>query len=54
MELVSMILGFLGAMALISLVVALITIWVYVIVGVTYHICERIREYIERKFRRWY
>ena len=54
MELVSMILGFLGALVIISLGVAFITVWVYVITAVTYRICERIREYIERKFRKWY
>lgn len=54
MELVLEVLSFLGIIVLISLVVAVVAVWVYVISALTYRICERIGEYIERRFRRWY
>ena len=53
MELVLGILCYLGIIVLVSLEVAAITIWVYVIAMMSYHACGKIGEYIERKFKGW-
>ena len=43
-----------GVIVVILLAVAVIVVWVYVISVVTYRVCEKIGEYIERKFKGWF